>query len=279
MVYNETINFLTSHNQAIREWAIAVCTIILVYAAFLQVKASNRQINESRFQKRIEMHTDQLKEIIRVWETEISEFNLKIDKVIIYLPTEYKAEVENLPLFEDLKKHEPDDLDLFNYWSDFKNKILQWEIKKLNLSQRINDRISEKTELTFGMIPSDDNIFTEKLLINIYSQISNKIQNNKNIEPIHYDNIITENRGGEIWYSINTIVQSKQTENIEKLKQFTKELPTIVEDEGWLDEFQIIFDDYKQLINANKKKLLYKINAFHSVPLFSEECNYLKNDY
>ena len=276
MVYNETINYFINHNQAIREWAIAGCTIALAIVAFLQVKASYRQISESRFQKRIEIHTEQLKKMICVWEEEISKLNLKIDEMIISQPTEYKAEVENLPLFEDLKKHEPDDLDIFNCWEEYKNKILRWKTKKFNYFSKISRKITDETGLTLGMIPSEDNIFTDKLLIAIHSQISNKIQNTTEIGPIRTDSTLQESRGGKNWHSISTIAQSQKNEQIENLKQFTTKLPTIVENESWVDDFRIILDDYKQLINDDKKKLLYKIIDFYSVPLFSEECNYLK---
>ena len=276
MVYNEAINYFINHNQPIREWAIAGSTIALAIVAFLQVKASYRQISESRFQKRIEIHTEQLKKMIRVWEEEISKLNLKIDEMIISQPTEYKAEVENLPLFEDLKKHEPDDLDIFNCWEEYKNKILRWKTKKFNYFSKISRKITDETGLTLGMIPSEDNIFTDKLLIAIHSQISNKIKNTTEIGPIRTDSTCQESRGGKNWHSISTIAQSQENEQIENLKQFTTKLPTIVENEGWVDDFRIILDDYKQLINDDKKKLLYKIIDFYSVPLFSEECNYLK---
>lgn len=62
------INWLIDHEEALREWAVASGTLILALIAYLQVRASNRQISESRLQKKIEKHNEDLRNLLKSWK-------------------------------------------------------------------------------------------------------------------------------------------------------------------------------------------------------------------
>jgi uncharacterized FlaG/YvyC family protein len=64
---NELISWIKNPDNssvvmAISTFALTIATFVLAYFSYQQVKASNRAISESRLQKKIEMHNEDLRQ-------------------------------------------------------------------------------------------------------------------------------------------------------------------------------------------------------------------------
>lgn len=54
--------------MAISTFALTIATFVLAYFSYQQVKASNRQISESRLQRKIEKHNEDLRKLLNSWK-------------------------------------------------------------------------------------------------------------------------------------------------------------------------------------------------------------------
>lgn len=122
------ISWLISHEIAIREWSLAIGTLILALVAYLQVRASYKQISESRLQRKIEKHNEDLRELFQKWHDSVSR-NIIPDESkfynINYLLSPMSFEQE--ALFSDLEKHLPAKYeDLMKKWGHCRELIKKY---------------------------------------------------------------------------------------------------------------------------------------------------------
>lgn len=122
------INWLTANEEALRGWAVAGGTLILAIVAYLQVRASNKQIEVSKFQRRIEKHNEDLKNLIKYWRENFPETPFTGFKIY-----EFFSDLEENLLFFDLKNHLPE---------KYRNIMEKWERYK-DLGQKYCDQQAE----------------------------------------------------------------------------------------------------------------------------------------
>lgn len=145
-IYKEAlISWIYAHGIAIREWMVAFGTIFLAIMAYYQVKASYKQISESRLQRRIETHSKDLKQLFRDWNEELT--NISQYKVP-YLIDEPSYKIEEDVLFEDSKMHilslqKFGDFD--KIWQDYKEKAKEVYQRQTEIIDKIqtDDKITE----------------------------------------------------------------------------------------------------------------------------------------
>ncbi|VVB92442.1 Uncharacterised protein [uncultured archaeon] len=152
-------SWLISHEVAIREWLLAIGTLILALVAYLQVRASYRQISESRFQRKIETHNEDLRKLFQQWHDHVpripneSEF---YDLHFLLLPMFFEQEA----LFSDLEKHLPAKYEnLMQKWSNFRELIKRYCQLRQEIFDKINALISDMQNEALNCKFPPDSIF------------------------------------------------------------------------------------------------------------------------
>lgn len=145
------INWLTANEEALRGWAVAGGTLILAIVAYLQVRASNRQIEESKFQRRIEKHNEDLKNLFQYWVEKFPQ--APFTGLTIY---EFFSNFEENPLFSDLENHLPEKYrNIMEKWELYKDLGQKYCDQQAEIIGKIKILISEKQkdELNYNSIP------------------------------------------------------------------------------------------------------------------------------
>ena len=227
-----------------------------------------------------EIHSEKIKEIASNWDDEISN-TMKEIFFIEKKQDKYLAEVEKDYFFNDLKEHDPKNLNMFKTWDEFKIKMDEINSLKYDLIKKINDKINSQTGLIYNEnLDSPGNTFTfqvaNKILIKIdkifrgemyrpYIVDDFKIDGNKEIEGEHYS-LITHYAK-----AINKDIQC-----LHNLQQFlTTKLKDTSNEEGWNDDLKKIYEIHSQL-NGIRAELKTKINEFKSLPIYPEDCEIIK---
>lgn len=226
-----------------------------------------------------EIHSEKIKEIASKWEDEISKtmtnivFNEK-------KPDKYHAKVEKQYFFNDLKEHDPKNLNMFKTWDKFKIKIDEINSLKYDLIKKINDKIKSQTGLIYNEnFDSPGNTFTFQVTTKILIKI-NEILHGEMYKPYRVDEFkidgIKEIEGEH--YSLITDYAkaiNKDRKCLEYLQTFLTKLKDTIDEEGWNDDYKIIYENQSQLDNI-RAELKIKINEFTSVPIFPEDCEIIK---
>lgn len=150
------INWLINHETFIREWLIVAVTLFLGIVAYLQVKASNRQISEARIKERIETHSEALKNLYIMWYTNLPE--IPHTGSIIYRTRLFSIAVscvEQKGLFSDLEYHLPGKYaGLMEKWEYFKELCQQYYQKQQEIIENIPVLTSmDRNKSSFNLPP------------------------------------------------------------------------------------------------------------------------------
>lgn len=226
-----------------------------------------------------EIHSEKIKEIASNWNNEISNIMETLGH-IREKPDKYCAKVENEYFFNDLKEHDPQNLNVFKTWDEFKRKIDEIRFLQFDLIEKINDKINSQTGLIYNNdFNSPCNIFTYDITMKIWMKLE-KIYNGENFESYSVDKFKI-NGNEEIegkYYEIITgfAKATHESQGIDKLQTFlTTKLKNTIDEEGWNDDFKKINETYSQL-NPIRVELNKKIDEFKSMPIFPEDCEIMK---
>lgn len=126
--------------MAISTFALTIATFVLAYFSYQQVKASNRQISESRLQKKIEMHNEGLRNLLKSWRTYLP----RTPRTGLEIYEFFTPFFEDDPLFiEDLENHLPPKFkDLMQKWKHYKDLRQKYYQTQQEVIDRINPLIS-----------------------------------------------------------------------------------------------------------------------------------------
>lgn len=225
-----------------------------------------------------ELHSDNIKQIMIDCKNVIDDYHLSISTTVIRnLPTNYNSGIEkNHPnFFDDLKEHEPTDLKISCDWNKYKQKIDDFNLSQFKFFNKIIDKITSETGLDYAIDVEDDgDIFTYNFIKEIFNSISDKHSTGDEIKPIHLD-VIGQTHGLEPVYTYKNFVKGNDRDKLERIRQICLKLPELVEDEGWLEDFDKLhelIDEFKEI----KSELLRKICEFLLIPLYPEDCSIIK---
>jgi hypothetical protein len=150
---NEVVLWLNINGLALTTiftLVLAAATIALAYVSYLQVKASNRQISETRLIRKIDKHNEQLRNLIQQWEMYLP----KPPDTGLYVYPLFLLHFESDPLFPDLESHLPPKFeDLMKKWKHYKDLCQKYHQKQTEIISKINGLISnmqkEKIDYVF----------------------------------------------------------------------------------------------------------------------------------
>ena len=223
-----------------------------------------------------ELHSDNIKHIMIHWKNIIEDYHLSIE-LIRNRPTNYNSGIEkNHPnFFDDLKEHEPTDLKISCDWNKYKQKIDDFNSSQFEFFNKIVDKIKSETGLDYAIdIEADGDIFTYHFIVKIFNSISDKHSSGDEIKPIHFD-VIKQTLGLEPVYTYKNFAKGNDRDKLESIRQICLKLPELVEDGGWLedfDKFHELMDEFEEI----KRELLRKIGEFLLIPLYPEDCSIIK---
>lgn len=224
-----------------------------------------------------EIHSENLKMVASDWKGEIKTPIEKLD-AITKNPENYCAKIEKNGLFMDIEEHEPISMRLMHGWHEFKGDLIEFDFLKYNLFNKIVDKITSETGLGFKEeLSPGDNVFSLRLYERIYNQLENKFTKDLEIRSIkrhdfRIDKEIT--KGYEKYYTIGGFAGSDQEQQLTKLQLLLEDLPRITEEEGWIDDFNVIHKTYLYLTSL-REDLISKIDYFILLPLFPEDCEFI----
>lgn len=223
-----------------------------------------------------ELHSDNIKNIVEDLKNRIENYHLSI-KLIRNRPTNYNSGIEkNHPnFFDDLEEHEPTDLKISQDWNKYKQKIDDFNSSQFELFNKIVDKINSETGLDYAInVKADGDVFTYDYIVKIFSSISDKHSTGDEIKPIHFD-VIKQTHGLEPVYTYENFAKGNDRDKLESIRQIGLNLPKLVEDEGWLEDFNKfheLMDEFEEI----KSELLRKIGEFLLIPLYPEDCSIIK---
>ena len=120
---------------------VALGTLILAYMAY-------KSINESRRAKLSEIHTSELKNLIKSWKDQLPSVPAP-DNPIMSHPNPIKHQIEEHRLFPDIQNHTSSDLDVIKTWEEFKKQLDGYAEKRYELFKAIRDISLKKTKLDY----------------------------------------------------------------------------------------------------------------------------------
>ena len=223
-----------------------------------------------------ELHSENIKHIVEDWKTIIENYHLSIE-LITNQRTNYNPGIEkdHPNFFDDLKEHEPTDLKISQDWNKYKQKSDDFYLSQFEFFKKIVDNISSETGLAYvENLEAEGDIFTLSFVVNIFNRISDKHSTGDEIKPIHFD-VIKQTHGLEPVYTYENFAKGNDRDKLESIKQIGLSLPKLVEDEGWLedfDKFYELMDEFEEI----KSELLRKIGEFLLIPLYPEDCSIIK---
>lgn len=187
----------------LRNNTLTVATFVLAFVSYLQVRASYKQIRETRLMKKIDMHNTDLRRLFQMWHDDVSliiPFASKFVKINHYLkPMRFERE----SLFSDLEKHLPAKYEgLMRKWRYCRELIKKYcQLWQENFD-KINDLISsdmQKDELNYRFPP--ESIFF-KAIEPIEPLPDKEYYNYKTAEGDYaYSDAYTESKGLFYWTS------------------------------------------------------------------------------
>lgn len=223
-----------------------------------------------------ELHSENIKHIVEDWKTIIENYHLSIE-LITNQRTNYNPGIEkdHPNFFDDLKEHEPTDLKISQDWNKYKQKSDDFYLSQFEFFKKIVDNISSETGLAYvENLEAEGDIFTLSFVVNIFNRISDKHSTGDEIKPIHFD-VFKKTPSLEPVYTYEKFAKGNDRDKLESIKQIGLSLPKLVEDEGWLedfDKFYELMDEFEEI----KSELLRKIGEFLLIPLYPEDCSIIK---
>jgi len=135
------LSWLISHEEAIRGWAVAFGTLFLALVAY-------KQIIESRLQRKIEKHTEELKGLFSRWHKELPPVPITGAEVYEFESSGFKwsddLSFEDTPLFSDLKNHLPAKFEnLMEKWGQYKKLRKEYYQKQQEIVDKVRAKIEE----------------------------------------------------------------------------------------------------------------------------------------
>lgn len=275
-------NTLVSYDISYQEIDIIV-TFLMTFFTFVIVIFNFKYLyfihdTNPTYVRAKEIHSEKIKEMASEWSYEIPDRN-----DMFYFteknPNEYCAEVENEYFFNDLKEHDPRNLNMFKTWNEFKSKIDEINSLKFNLVNKINDKICSQTGLIYNNdFDSPGNIFTYEITNEILLRLD-RIYYNGEFWPCSSDEFdgYDEEIAGEYYHIIRGRAKAThESQCISNLQKFlTIELEDIFDKEGWNDDFNAIGETISQCENI-RTELNKKIDEFKSIPIYPEDCEIIK---
>lgn len=266
------INWITEHEETIRGWVISLSTIILAFVAYLQVRASHRQISESKLQRRIEKHNEDLKELINYWWDNFPKpptTGFEIFRVNGLFSLDYFSSelIEQNPLFLDLKNHIPLKFaNIMEKWENYKALLKTYSDKQQGIIDKISNRQNEKLDFTFP----DEAVFIKAIeLLTGNKHYDYKIEQITNLEPpsfqLSYDYF---GRG----YNLTT--NSVYYEELDSIKINFEEISNKVKNKYKIDIENLIKieDNIKKIY----RELMDKLNILRIYPEYNNmTCEYV----
>ncbi len=123
---------------------VAAGTIALALVAY-------KQMTENRLIENVKHHSNDIKELLHQWNNSIPEITIaeSVDSNSIFeLAPLYN--VENHPLFTDIKNHLPDEhRAFFDKWNRFKEQISEYNTKKQQLFRNFVEHVDEECNTRF----------------------------------------------------------------------------------------------------------------------------------
>ncbi len=142
---NELISWIKNADNsavvmAISTFALTIATFVLAYFSYQQVRASNRQISESRLQKKIEMHNEDLRNLFKIWKDRLPKTPTTGQEIYWFNSPFFEED----PLFiEDLENHLPPKFeDLMQKWKHYEDLRQKYSQTQQEVIDKINPLIS-----------------------------------------------------------------------------------------------------------------------------------------
>lgn len=234
---------------------LAVATVALAYVSYLQVKASNRQISESRLIRKIEKHNEQLRNLFHFWWEYLPRPPETGFEVYDLLPAIFEED----PLFTDLEKHFPPRFkDLLKKWEYYKDLRQKYHQKQKEIVDKITDLISNKQKEAAGYDFPPLSVYLKAIELLTDKKYYDYIDEIRvYAEPTTY-RLKYERIGGGIGFQLSRESIGYTKEEINKLKgqhenvsnivkkEYEKDIKTLIDIEGELKE---IFREFKVSLN------------------------------
>lgn len=254
--------------MAISTFALTIATFVLAYFSYQQVKASNRQISESRLQKKIEKHNDDLRNLLKTWKNRLPKTPTTGLEIYDFFTAFYVPFFEEDPLFiEDLENHLPPKFeDLMKKWKRCKDLRKKYHQRQQEIIDKISPLISNMQKEVEGCNFSPESVYLKAIEL----VTGKKYYDYKNVEiaygePIKYKLIyIMQNT---YTYELSSPIGLKEDE-IKKVREHHEKISNIIKKdyENDIRSLIIIENELKEMFNELDGSLMRLIN-------YPEYCN------
>lgn len=196
----------------------------------------------------------------------------------IELPIQIPIRVESVLLFDDLRNHEPKNVDALDKWKKFKDRLHRYNQDRYNLLSSIYNDILQRTGLKHDPTFLYLNPRSVKA---VYHILFNKV---KGLSPPNWFQMIQEStidphQNNEFTLHTNEGTLALGTkEEMNRVKdvliKITTDISNLSKYEDWRKRIQKL-DSEKIALDGDKRNILREINNFRLIPLMTEKCQYI----
>ena len=258
---------------------VAVGTLTLAYMAY-------KSLYESRKVRACEIHTNELKDLIKSWKNLLPSVSLPVNPVMSP-PEPEKYQFEEHLLFPDIQNHTPPKWNILGTWEEFKKQLHKYKEKRYELFKAILDMSLERTGFDYDPSLS---LYEKKKGISkffpqtIYVQlVSWAIDKEKRYNNLQY---------GERWMDEDKtyIVQIEKVGSLFKVSKSEKELidktkkiyndiidnpNKILEQEQFHEKVDYILG-LKESLEDMRGRLAQMLDKLLSIPVYYQICEHIK---
>lgn len=255
--------------MAISTFALTIATFVLAYFSYQQVKASNRAINESRLQKKIEMHNEVLRNLFKIWKDRLPKTPSTGQEIYWFNSPLF----EDDPLFiEDLENHLPSKFkDLMQKWKHYEDLRQKYYQTQQDVIEGIDPMISNMQKEIEGC-----NFDPRSVYLKAIEQVTGKKYYDYKIQPM----VVSENyrldyeMQNSYRYELNSPNKHLTEDEVKKVREHHENISNIVKKDYENDIRSLIGieNELREMFN----EFNYSLSRLICYPEYSNmNCEYL----
>ena len=223
----------------------------------------------------IERHSDELKVIAQDWLDQVPPIPMSRDPLTIK-PDPIKIPSEDQLLFHDLRDHSPRELNVFETWDMFKQKLNEYNQKRYSICVKVIEQVKLEAQIPMTSKSEDIGIYYPHFVEAVHRDANDL---SRGARP-YYRNLIKEEKIRaqrdvfEFWPT-GALFARGSARMVEKAKEYMVAFLNVLEQNSYTEIASNLIEGEKEL-NKLREEVVRRIKDLIAIPIFPGKCTYIK---